>query len=70
MLEDEYFRSNYEIRSMLRLLFNSDFFKGARFAKVKSPAEHVIGIGRHAAEAGLQGEKPGAADAAAAAQRQ
>jgi uncharacterized protein (DUF1800 family) len=43
MLEDEYFRSGYEIRSMLRVLFNSDFFKNARFAKVKSPAEVVAG---------------------------
>ena len=42
-LEDEYFRSGYEIRSMLRLLFNSDFFKNARFAKVKSPSEVVCG---------------------------
>ena len=41
ILEDEYFRSNYDIRSMLRVLFNSDFFKNARFAKVKSPAETV-----------------------------
>ena len=41
MLEAEYFRSGYEIRSMLRALFNSDFFKEARFAKVKSPAELV-----------------------------
>ncbi len=43
-LEDEYFRSGYEIRSMLRLLFNSDSFKNARFAKVKSPSEVVCGI--------------------------
>ena len=43
LLEDEYFRSGYDIRSMLRLLFNSDFFKNARFAKVKSPTEMVIG---------------------------
>ncbi len=43
MLEDEYFRSGYEIRSMLRVLFNSDAFKNARFAKVKSPAEVVAG---------------------------
>ena len=43
MLEEEYFRSHYDIRSMLRLLFNSDFFKKARFAKVKSPAEVVVG---------------------------
>lgn len=42
-LEDEYFRSGYEIRSMLRLLFNSDSFKNARFAKVKSPSEVVCG---------------------------
>ena len=42
-LEEEYFRSGYEIRSMLRLLFNSDFFKNARFAKVKSPSEVVCG---------------------------
>jgi hypothetical protein len=46
MLEDEYFRSNYNIRSMLRVLFNADFFKKARFAKVKSPAEAVIGTVR------------------------
>ena len=43
MLEDEYFRSNYDIRSMLWVLFNSEFFKKARFAKVKSPAETVAG---------------------------
>ena len=46
MLEDEYFRSNYDIRSMVRLLFNSDFFKNARFAKVKSPTETVVGTMR------------------------
>jgi len=46
MLEDEYFRSNYDIRSMLKVLFNSDFFKDARFAKVKSPTETVIGTMR------------------------
>ena len=43
MLEEEYFRTDYNIRSMLRLLFNSDFFKNARFAKVKSPVDAVIG---------------------------
>ena len=43
ILENAYFDSGYEIRSMLRILFNSDFFKNARFAKVKSPAEVVIG---------------------------
>ena len=43
MLEDEYFRSGYNIRSMLRVLFSSDAFKNARFAKIKSPVETVIG---------------------------
>ncbi len=43
MLEEEYFRSGYNIRSMLRVLFYSDAFKNARFAKVKSPVETVIG---------------------------
>jgi uncharacterized protein (DUF1800 family) len=46
MLEDEYFRSNYDIRSVLRVLFNSDFFKNARFKKVKSPDELVAGVMR------------------------
>ena len=46
MLEDTYFESNYDLRSMLRVLFNSDFFKEARFAKVKSPAEVVAGTMR------------------------
>jgi len=50
MLEDEYFRSGYDIRSMLRVLFNSDFFKNARFAKIKSPAEVVAGTLRLAGE--------------------
>ncbi len=35
--------SNYDIRSTLRVLFNSDFFKAARFSKIKSPAEVVVG---------------------------
>ena len=42
-LEEEYFRSGYEIKSMLRLLFRSDTFKQARFSKVKSPSEVVCG---------------------------
>ena len=44
-LEDEYFRSGYDIRSMLRMMFTSEFFKSesARFARVKSPAEVVVG---------------------------
>jgi uncharacterized protein (DUF1800 family) len=43
LLEEEYFRSGYEIRSMLRVLFNSEFFQKARFARVKNPAEMVAG---------------------------
>ena len=35
--------TDYDFRSVLRMLFNSDFFKAARFAKVKSPAEAVVG---------------------------
>ncbi len=42
-LERAFVESNYEIRSVLRVLFNSNFFKKARFAKVKSPAEVVVG---------------------------
>jgi len=42
-LEDEYFRSNYNITAMLKVLFKSDWFKAATFAKVKSPAETVVG---------------------------
>ncbi|MDA1228918.1 MAG: DUF1800 domain-containing protein [Chloroflexi bacterium] len=38
-----YFESNGDLRSILRVLFNSDFFKEARFKKVKSPAELVAG---------------------------
>ena len=45
LLEAEYFRSGYDVRAMLRTLFTSDFFKAesARFARVKSPAEVVVG---------------------------
>ena len=43
LLEDEYFRSGYEIRAMLRVLFNSESFKNERFSRMKSPTEVVIG---------------------------
>ena len=46
LLEQEYFRSDTNIGSMLRLLFTSDSFKKARFAKVKSPVETVVGTTR------------------------
>ncbi len=35
--------SHYDIRSVLRVLFNSSFFKNARFQHMKSPAEVVVG---------------------------
>ena len=34
--------SGYDIRSVLRVLFTSDFFKESRFAKIKSPTEVVV----------------------------
>ena len=43
MLEEEYFRSNYDISSMLRVLFNSHFFNNSPFQKVKSHTETVVG---------------------------
>ena len=45
-LVDAYFEHKYDIRSVLRVLFHSDFFKEATFAKVKSPAEFVVGTAR------------------------
>ena len=52
-LEKAYFDSGYEIKAMLQVLFNSEFFKSeaVRYAKVKSPAEVVAGtlrlVGEH-----------------------
>ncbi len=45
-----YFESDYEIRSVLRTLFNSEYFKGeaARYARVKAPVETVVGAVRMA----------------------
>ncbi len=44
-LANAYMESDHEIRSVLRALFNSDFFKSneARFGRVKGPAEMVVG---------------------------
>ena len=39
-----YLQSGGEIRAMLSALFNSDFFKEARFRKVKSPVELITGV--------------------------
>ncbi len=35
--------SNFDMTATLRVLFNSDFFKNARFQHMKSPAEVVVG---------------------------
>ena len=43
VLVNAYFESDHNIGSMLRVLFNSDFFKAARFEHVKCPAELVAG---------------------------
>ena len=36
--------SQYDMRSTLRVILNADFFKNARFAKIKSPAEVVVSL--------------------------
>lgn len=43
-----YFDSGYELRPVLRTLFNADYFKSekARFARVKGPVELVVGAVR------------------------
>jgi len=45
---EAYFTSGHEIRSLLRTLFHSDYFKSprARYARVKGPVELVIGAVR------------------------
>ena len=42
IIGDALVSSGYDIRSTLRVLFHSDFFKESRFAKVKSPTEAVV----------------------------
>ena len=48
MMTETYFQSGYNIKAMLSTMFNSDFFKSetARFARIKSPAEMVVGTMR------------------------
>ncbi len=41
-----YFESDGDIRSMLSVLFNSEFFKNAQFRVVKSPVELVVGLSK------------------------
>ncbi len=41
-LAQAYLDGNFEIRNVLKTLFHSDWFKEARFKKVRSPAETVV----------------------------
>ena len=67
IIGDAFISSGYDMRSTLRVLFNSDFFKAesVRWAKVKSPAEVVVGtmrlVGDLVLRPGIQaiGEEPG-----------
>ncbi len=43
LMVDAYFDSDHNIGAMLRAMFNSEFFKEARFTHVKCPAELVVG---------------------------
>ena len=56
-LVQAYNQTGGDIRSILRVLFNSEFFKNARFARVKSPAELVAGTARMAGH--FNGPRPG-----------
>ena len=57
ILVDAYSESQGDIRSILRVLFNSEFFKNSQFARVKSPAELVVGTVRIAGN--YEGFRPG-----------
>jgi len=43
LLADTFTESGYDLTAVLRVLFNSEFFKNARFARLKSPTEVIIG---------------------------
>ena len=50
VLSGAYEESGHDIREILSVLFHSDFFKEARFKRVKSPAELVAGTLRFAGQ--------------------
>ena len=56
-LAEAYFRSDGDIREVMQELLLSDFFKEARFAKVKAPIELVAGVLRLVQD--FQEPKPG-----------
>ncbi len=45
-LAAELIQNEYDMRSTLRMLFNSDFFLNSAFGRVKSPVEMVVGSAR------------------------
>ncbi|MCH7744937.1 MAG: DUF1800 domain-containing protein [Chloroflexi bacterium] len=56
-LADVLMTTDYDIRATLLVLFNSDFFKAARFSKIKSPAEVVVSTLRLMGDAELPSPK-------------
>ena len=62
IIGDAFISSGYDIRSTLRVLLNSDFFKSesVRWAKVKSPTEVVVGVTRLVGD--FQLPRPGLVD--------
>ena len=48
LMVDSYFNNDHSIKSMLETMFKSDFFKdeSTRYARIKSPAEMVVGTMR------------------------
>ena len=52
-LSNALMETDYDIRVVLRMLFNSDFFKAAQFRKVKNPTEVVVSTLRMAGDAAL-----------------
>ena len=55
-LSETFVESGYEVRPVVRALFNSEFFKEAMYQKVKSPVEVVVGTLRLTQD--LQGPDP------------
>ncbi len=72
MMAQAYFDSGYDMTAMLRAMFNSDFFKteASRFARIKSPAEMVVGTLRIAGPISLPSTDTYAAAGACAAMGQ
>ena len=72
VMAQAYFDSGYDISAMLRAMFNSDSFKAesARFARIKSPAEMVVGTLRLAGPIDLPSTDTYAAAGACAAMGQ